>query len=342
MLTRAGQKFRATVTATAIDATSTVAVSGSASTLAATDDVVVAYATSDSTGKVSFTLTNAGAVKADNVDCRCFDSNRCRGLIPQLTHVDITWADAALTSFSAVPGNYISGENPTLTYKAKDQFGQPVSKTATGALSVTVVAKIGGIEKKLLLSDTKSMVDGSVAFTFANFATATIPGQVQATLFEGVTKSAVAAPAGTTAGVIVANVYNTSDTATITVLDSYATTITYKDFVVGDATDATVAAAVTLTGIDGVTGAAISGSVQNASAVGQPGAVVTIAADGVLFYDSVQGIYAEDSIVIYTNEYGTYAVEAIAHMINTAGHAVTITSGGKTASSLLKAYLPEA
>ena len=55
---------------------------------------------------------------------------------------------------------------------------------------------------------------------------------------------------------------------------------------------------------------------------------------------SAQGIYAEDSIVIYTNEYGAYSVKAIAHMINTAGHAVTITTGGKTASTLLKAYLP--
>ena len=331
---KAGQKFRATVTATAIDATSTVAVSGSASTLAATDDVVVAYATSDSTGKVSFTLTNSGAVKADNIDVD-ISTLTAAGTYTTADNVDITWADAALTSFSAVPGNYISGANPTLTYKAKDQFGQPVSKTATGALSVTVVAKIGGIEKKLLLSDTKSMVDGSVAFTFANFATASIPGQVQATLFEGVTQSSVGA-----SGVIVANVYNTSDTATITVLDSYATTITYKDFVVGDATDATVAAAVTLTGIDGVTGSTISGSVQNASAVGQPGAAVTVAADGILFYDAAQGIYAEDSIVIYTNEYGAYSVKAIAHMINTAGHAVTITTGGKTASTLLKAYLP--
>ena len=280
---KAGQKFRATVTATAIDATSTVAVSGSASTLAATDDVVVAYATSDSTGKVSFTLTNSGAVKADNIDVD-ISTLTAAGTYTTADNVDITWADAALTSFSAVPGNYISGANPTLTYKAKDQFGQPVSKTATGALSVTVVAKIGGIEKKLLLSDTKSMVDGSVAFTFANFATASIPGQVQATLFEGVTQSSVGA-----SGVIVANVYNTSDTATITVLDSYATTITYKDFVVGDATDATVAAAVTLTGISGVTGSTISGSVQNASAVGQPGAAVTVAADGILFYDVSTG-----------------------------------------------------
>jgi hypothetical protein len=124
------------------------------------------------------------------------------------------------------------------------------------------------------------------------------------------------------------------------VLDSYATTITYKDFVVGDESVAAVATAVSLSGIGAVTGATISGSVQNATAVGQPGAEVTVAAAGVLFYDSVQGIYAEDSIVIYTNEYGTYSVEAIAHTVNTAGHAVTITSGGKTSSSLLKAYFP--
>jgi hypothetical protein len=336
---KAGIRYKATVTATNLDADSRVIVSGTTSTLAKTDDVAVAYATSTSTGKVSFTLTIAGAAEDDelSVVVTALDVN---GVFVGGDTVTITWADAALTSFSAVPGNYVSGANPTLTFKAKDQFGAPVSATATGALSVNVVAKVGGIEKKALLSETRTIVNGEVSFTFANFATAAIPGQVQATLFEGVTKSSVAAPAGTTAGVITVNVYNSTDTATITVLDSYATTITYKDFVVGDESVATVAAAVALTGIGGVTGATISGSVQNATAVGQPGAVVTVAADGVLFYDSVQGIYAEDSIVIYTNEYGAYSVEAIAHMVNTTGHAVTITSGGKTVSSLLKAYFP--
>jgi hypothetical protein len=336
---KAGIRYKATVTATNLDADSRVIVSGTTSTLAETDDVVVAYATSTSTGKVSFTLTIAGAAEDDalSVVVTALDVN---GVWVGGDTVTITWADAALTSFSAVPGNYVSGANPTLTFKAKDQFGAPVSATATGALSVNVVAKVGGIEKKALLSETGSIVNGEVSFTFANFATAAIPGQIQATLFEGVTQSGVAAPAGTTAGVITVNVYNSTDTATITVLDAYATTITYKDFVVGDESEAAVAAAVALTGIGGVTGATISGSVQNATAVGQPGAVVTVAADGVLFYDSVQGIYAEDSIVVYTNEYGAYSVEAIAHMVNTTGHAVTITSGGKTVSSLLKAYFP--
>jgi hypothetical protein len=337
---KAGIRYKATVTATNLDADSRVIVSGTTSTLAETDDVVVAYATSTSTGKVSFTLTIAGAAEDDalSVVVTALDTN---GQWVGGDTVTITWADAALTSFSAVPGNYVSGANPTLTFKAKDQFGAPVSATATGALSVNVVAKVGGIEKKALLSETRTIVNGEVSFTFANFATAAIPGQVQATLFEGVTKSSVAAPAGTTAGVITVNVYNSTDTATITVLDSYATTITYKDFVVGDESVATVAAAVALTGIGGVTGATISGSVQNATAVGQPGAVVTVVAEGVLFYDSVQGIYAEDSIVIYTNEYGAYSVEAIAHMVNTTGQAVTVTSGGKTVSSLLKAYFPQ-
>jgi len=337
---KAGIRYKATVTATNLDADSRVIVSGTTSTLAETDDVVVAYATSTSTGKVSFTLTIAGAAEDDalSVVVTALDTN---GQWVGGDTVTITWADAALTSFSAVPGNYVSGANPTLTFKAKDQFGAPVSATATGALSVNVVAKVGGIEKKALLSETGRIVNGEVSFTFANFATAAIPGQIQATLFEGVTQSGVAAPAGTTAGVITVNVYNSTDTATITVLDSYATTITYKDFVVGDESVAAVAAAVALTGIGGVTGATISGSVQNATAVGQPGAVVTVAADGVLFYDSVQGIYAEDSIVVYTNEYGAYSVEAIAHMVNTTGHAVTITSGGKTVSSLLKAYFPQ-
>ncbi|MDG2497819.1 MAG: hypothetical protein P8M68_06545, partial [Aquiluna sp.] len=337
---KAGIRFKATVTATNLDADSTAVVSGTTSTLAETDDVVVAYATSTSTGKASFTLTNAGAAEDDKltVVVTALDVN---GEWVGADTVTITWADAALTSFSAVPGNYVSGANPTLTFKAKDQFGAPVSATATGALSVNVVAKIGGIEKKALLSETGTVVNGEVSFTFANFATAAIPGQVQATLFEGVTKSSVSAPAGTASGVITVNVYNSTDTATITVLDAYATTITYKDFVVGDESEAAVAAAVALSGIGGVSGADISGSVQNATAVGQPGAVVTVAADGVLFYDSVQGIYAEDSIVIYTNEYGAYSVEAIAHMVNTTGHAVTVTSGGKTVSTLLKAYFPK-
>jgi trimeric autotransporter adhesin len=329
-----GIRYRAVVTAVKLSATSTVAVSGSATALAKKDDSVTVTAISDSTGKVNFTLTNAGAKKDDQVTV-AVQSLKADGTFTTADTVTVTWANAALTSFAAVPGNFISGANPTLTFRTKDQFGQPISATATGALSVTVEAKIGGVTDKSKLSETKTVSNGSVEFTFANFATTAIPAQVEAVLFEGRTQSSVGA-----SGVVVVNVYNTLATDRVTVLDVYKTDITYKDYVVGDETEVAVATAIELTGIATAPGATITGSVQNASAVGQPGAEVVVAAPGILFYDAAQGVYAQDSITIYTNEFGTYSVKAIAHTVNRVGHTVTLTSGGKSSTTLLRTYLP--
>jgi hypothetical protein len=150
--------------------------------LAKATDSVTVTAISDSTGKVNFTLTNAGAKKDDQVTV-AVQSLKADGTYTTADTVTVTWADAALTSFAAVPGNFISGENPTLTFRTKDQFGQPISATANGTLSVTVQAKIGGVADKTKLSETKTVSNGSVAFTFANFATTAIPAQVEAVLF---------------------------------------------------------------------------------------------------------------------------------------------------------------
>jgi len=324
-----GIRYRATVTAVDLSATSTVAVSGSASSLAKDDDVVVAFATSDATGKVSFTLTNAGAIKGDKVTV-AVQSLKADGTFTAADTVTLTWADAALSSFTAVPGNFISGDNPTLTFKTTDQFGSAVSATAVGALSVTVQAKIGGVVQLAKLNQTKTVTDGTVAFTFANFATTAIPAQVEAQLFQARTASTV----------ITVNLYATSSTNTVTALDEYGVDVTYIDYVLGDRSTPAVAAEVERTGIASIAKATITGSVQNASAVGQPGAAIVVAAEGVLFYDESQTLYAKDSITIFTNEFGTYSVEASTQTLNAAGQVVTLTSGGKTATTLLKSHLP--
>ena len=328
-----GIRFRATVTAVTLSSASTVAVSGSATSLAAKDDVAIAFGTSDSAGLVTFTLTNAGARNTDRVTI-AIEALKADGTYTAAQTVTVTWANAALTTFSAVPGNYISGANPTLTLRARDQFGQPINSTANGTLSVTAVARVGGLVDRTKLAETKTMTNGAASFTFANFATTAIPAQVEATLFAGTTQVA-----GITNPITI-NVYNTLATDRITVLDSYKSDITYVDYVVGDETVPAIAAQIALTGIGSAAGATITGSVQNANAVGQPGAEVVIAADGILFYDAAAGEYAKDKITTYTNEFGTYSVKAIANKVNTAGHRVTITSGGKTATTLFRTYLP--
>jgi hypothetical protein len=141
------------------------------------------------------------------------------------------------------------------------------------------------------------------------------------------------------------NLYNSSDTSLVTVLDSYSADVTYADYVIGDTTTTAVAAAVELSGIGSIAGTAkatITGSVQNASAVGQPGAAVVVSAEGVLFYDVDQTLYAKDTITVFANEFGTYSVVAISHTVNAKGHPVSLVSGGKTATTLLKNFLPDA
>jgi hypothetical protein len=324
-------KIKATVTAVALTSGS-VSVTGSSAALAE-DGVTVAYGYTNSKGIATFSIGNTVGTRADSVTAK-FEILKDDGTWADAETVTATWADATLASWSSVGGNYTSGETVSLSFKAIDQFGSAVSVDDSASLSVVATAYVGGIAKPLTYSKTVAVVDGVVAFSFANYAVAGGSAQLSATLYAG---PSLATPT-TGSATIVVNVYNSNATASVTVADSFSSAINYADNVTGSKSSAAVTAAATASGIAAAASATITGNVLDVNGVGQPGAAVTLSADGVLFADT--SAYAEDTITTYANEYGSFSVTVYSHAVNAAGAKVSIVSGSVSTSTLYKSYLP--
>ena len=324
-------KIKATVTAVALTS-GAVSVTGSSAALAE-DGVTVAYGYTNSKGIATFSIGNTVGTKADQVTAK-FEILKNDGTWADAETVTATWADATLASWSSVGGNYTSGETVSLSFKAIDQFGEGVSVDDSASLSVVATAYVGGIAKPLTYSKTTAVVDGVVAFSFANYAVAGGSAQLSATLNAG---SSAATPT-TGSATIVVNVYNSNATASVTVADSFSSAINYADNVTGSKSSSAVTAAATASGIAAAASATITGNVLDVNGVGQPGAAVTLSADGVLFADT--SAYAEDTITTYANEYGSFSVTVYSHAVNAAGAKVSIVSGSVSTSTLYKSYLP--
>jgi hypothetical protein len=319
-------EVKAVSTATKLNTGSSVTATGSAAALAATDDVTTSYLRTGSNGKVDFTLTNTVG-KADDKITTVFSVKNSAGVWVDATTVVTTWASAALTTFTAKPGTYVSGATVNVTFTAKDQFGEGLDSTTDGALSVIATAYVAGVESKTTYTSTVATASGKAAFSFANFAVAGGSAVLKAKLYAGTTD---------TTKVVDVNVYNTYATGSVNTATSYSTDITYNDFVTGDASDSAIAKKVSDAGI--ATSVNITGTVLNVNNVGQPGVAVVVEAPGVLFKAGT--VWAQDKITAYADEFGNFTVGVAAHLVNTTGATVTITADGKSTTTSLKTYLP--
>ena len=341
VLKAANIDVRATVSETALDAAAEITISGSTGKLVADGAAITAYAVTDSNGQATFTVTSKNGKALDAVDV-AVEFKIASGVWTTINAaaaggvdngVDIKWIATAFTALTPQPAAYVSGENPTVSFKVTDQWAQPVSAIDGARLSVYASAYVGGVEDTTKYAERANIVDGLATFTFANFATAGGTAELRGILYQG------AATQVSTSNV---TVYNTAATSAINVATSFKTDITYNDFVTGDSSDGTVAAALTATGLGADTvRATIAGNVNNTTGAGQPGAAVTLSADGVLFFDSAAGVYALDTITVTSNEYGAWTVFAYSHTVNVKGVAVSITSGTVSASTLLITYFPK-
>ena len=333
-------EVKAEISEVELDATTTITSTGTIASLEKDGSKITAYARTSDLGKASFTITSTTGKKADALSVVLFakKSDGTWSVMSGLTDtedVDVVWEDAVQTAFTAKPANYVSGANPTVTFKSTDQFGGAMSAADDKALSVYVVASFGGVEAPKTYSATVPVVNGEASFTFANFAAAGSLAQLKASLFN----PGVGNNSSTELSEAIVNVYNTAATGTVNVATSFTTPITYVDYVVGDTTVAAVATAVSDAGLSAAEGVEITGNVLGATGVGQPGVEVTVALDGVLFLDD--GVYSLNSVTTNANEFGAFTVTAIAHTVYERGATVTITADGKTATTKLITYLPE-
>jgi hypothetical protein len=341
VLKAANIDVRAIVTETALDAAAEITISGATGKLVKDGAAITAYGVTDSNGQASFTITSKNGKKNDAIDVAiqfkitsgvwttingAGDGGVANGL-------DVKWFDTAFSAFTPKPAAYVSGANPVVTFKVTDQWSQPVSFIDDTRLSVYASAYVGGVEDTTKYADRVTVVDGLAAFTFANFAATGGVAELRAVLYKG------AATSTATSNV---TVYNTAATSAINVATSFKSDITYNDYVTGSSTDTTVAAALVATGLGADTvRATVAGNVNNTTGSGQPGAAVTLSADGVLFYDSAAKVYALNTITTTSNEYGAWTVFAYSHTVNAKGAAVSITSGTVSASTKLITYLPK-
>ena len=327
-------QVKAVFTARKLAAGSTISVSATAGSLAAADDVITAYAFTNAKGVASFTATSSTGTRLDafDVSISVLDVNGVyQADSNSSADVDVVWTLAALTTFTADPGTFVSGTSIAMDFYAKDQFGVGLDSITAGNLSVYAEAFVAGVAKPATYSATVVTVAGKTSFSFANFAAVGQSQQLKATLFAGRTAQSSPAP-------IFVTVYNTLAISSITVADSFETAITYSDYVEGSTVNAAVSAAVTAAGLDTAAKVEITGTVLNANNAGQPGQAVVLSAEGVLF--KAGNVYAADTITAFANEQGLFTVDAFAHMVNVKGIAVAITAGGFSDSTLLQTKLP--
>jgi hypothetical protein len=342
VLKAANIEVRAIVTEVALDAAAEISISGSTGKLVDGGAEIIAYGVTDSNGQASFTVTSKNGKKDDAIDVvlqfktstgsyTTINSQADGGVDGGL---DIKWFATAFDAFTPKPAAFVSGANPVVTFEVTDQWSQPVSFIDDTRLSVYASAYVGGVETTTKYAERVTVVDGLAAFTFANFAATGATAELRAILYKGATT-----PVGNMSTV---TVYNTAATSALTVANNFKTDITYNDYVTGSSTDVTVAAALVATGLGADTvRATIAGNVNNTSGSGQPGAAVTLSADGVLFFDAAAKVYALDTITTTSNEFGAWTVFAYSHTVNTKGATVSITSGTVTKSTLLITHLPK-
>jgi hypothetical protein len=332
-------EVKAEISEEALAAGTTITSTGTLASLVKDGPMITAYARTNGLGKVSFTITSTTGKKADALSVVLFAKKSdgtwsVMGGLSNLVAIDVVWEDATETpTFTAKPANYVSGANPTVTFEIADQFGGAMNAVNGKALTVYAVASFGGVEAPLTYSSTVNVSGGEAVFTFANFAKAGSLAQLQATLFTGGLADSTKIGAS-----VIVNVYNTAATSTVNIATSFKTAVSYVDYVTGDTAVAAVAAAVSDAGLSTSEGVAITGNVLNASGVGQPGVAVTVALDGVLFYDA--GVYSLGSVTTNANEFGAFSVTAIAHTVYERGATVTVTADGQTSTTLLITHLP--
>jgi protocatechuate 3,4-dioxygenase beta subunit len=135
---------------------------------------------------------------------------------------------------------------------------------------------------------------------------------------------------------VTVTLYNTGATGAVQVPETLLGSVTYDDFIAdGEKVTAGV-------NVDPNQDIELRGTVVDANGVGIPAAVVIISAPGMQIQEEGSTKYYMDTHTINANSAGVFDVNLNAHMVNTTGVDVTVTTAdGVSATTLVKTYLPE-
>jgi hypothetical protein len=308
-------------------------ISGASAAVTKTSVATIVTGFTDAKGQFSVTVTSekAAASESYTVDFYVLDGV---GNDETWTNVNktattalytATYADAVATTL--VPeSTVLAGANVTAKFTVKDQFGKATAVNGTKALSIELqAANSANLDKDAVVA-----ADGTASFTFANYVTAGSSDVLTAKVYTGTSSSPTFLGGSLTKTL---SLYNPGAASAVNAPASLSTDITYDDFITGTSNTTTNVAP-----NDG--GVALTGTVVDANGTGIPGAVVTIAAKGLQFQKNGGTDYYVDSITVAADAAGAYNVNVWSHVVNTTGVAVSVTSGGKSATTTLKTYLP--
>jgi len=343
-LESASVRVKAVVTAKVLADGSTITVAGSTTTLSAAGKSAIVYGTTNASGQFSVAVTDTGAATADKYSVAFYylDTNGAwvdRGVAVTSESgkafgssvATATYAAAAVPSggFDTVQANRnFSGENVTITFNVKDQFGQLLSEDANGKFSVY----LRDSQSTTTFKSTVAVSGGKAAFTFKNYLAKGSTATLYAYLFNGTTYASENVTNGSITNI---SLFNVEATGAITATSSVSNEVSYQDFFSGDtAADSTLTA---LT-VSDATDATITGRVEDINGAAQAGAEVTVSGAGLQFKNGT--VNGTDKLTFNAAADGTFSVVVWSHVANSTGAKITFTSGGKTATTTLKTYLP--
>jgi hypothetical protein len=312
---------------------SSISVLGNASAMTRADEVRMVTGFTDVNGKFEVTVVSAAANKNESYNVQFyvlnngnFETDGLAGGEVSLIQASYGAADASATSLAAV-NSVVAGAEVTVALTVKDQFGAAISKTGLGKqLNVSLEAP----DKDDLDVNVAVSADGEASFTFANYLTTGSSDLLTATLYTGTSTDK------TVIDTVTVTLYNTGATGAVQVPKTLLGSVTYDDFI---ADGAKVVAGVT---VDPDQDIELTGTIVDANGVGIPAAVVIISAPGMQIQEQGSTKYYMDTHTINANSAGVFDVNLNAHMVNTTGVDVTVTTAdGKTATTVVKTYLPE-
>ena len=309
-----------------------LSVSGSNQTLsrAGASTVVAGLTNSDGDFNVTVTSSNPVAATSYTVEFKSLTADgkwtnaftdTAAGTANKLT---ATYAAADVDSTAlTIANSVLAGESVTVSATVEDTYGVATNLDGTKALYLTVQ----GTDTADLDETVAVAADGTASVTFDNYVLSGESDLLNVFLHTGATYAAA-----NQLDSEVVSLYNPGAVAAVNAPASVTGNITYDDFIVGTASSTNVA--------PNDNSMTITGTVVDTNGSGIPGAVVTISAPGMQLRQTGAGAYAQGTISFAASASGVYSVDVWSHVVNATGVGVTITSGGKSATTTVKTYLP--
>lgn len=311
-----------------------LAVSGATSSLTAAGTALIVTGFTDADGQWDVTVTSSAVTgESYTIEFYVLDGatdkwTKVKNVTGSTNATYVATYEAGTATTLTPDATVLSGESVTASFTVTDQFGVGTNLRGTKAVSVELKSANG----TSLDEDAVVAADGSVSFTFDNYVTAGSADVLTASTYTGAVGSAAIGGALTKT----VSLYNAPAATAVQVPATLTTNVTYGDFV-ADGAKATAAKPAPASG-DLLL---LTGTVVDENGAGIPAAVVTIAADGFQFQQVGSTKYYQDEITVSASAAGVYNVNMWTHVASSTGVKVTSTTAdGKTATTLVKSYLP--